>query len=212
MNDFCVQDERERELQEQGYTKADKVYFRIGRAIFVIDTLSKDFTEGEAAGTPIGAAAKFNNPEIDFDEERLRVLQELFGSTKFLRVACEGDPDCGFAGKSEVLLTGYRGGLDDVIVEGKLLQTVHGSGEDIMRNFSEFLDWRSRWISVPRWETYEGRGYRIKYDTPLKGEFVDVADRVRSIAEKLEHKDDMPDWVKEKFQSSCQPVKDEDEE
>ncbi len=203
MNEFvCVQDEREKELQEQGYTRADKVYFRIGRAIFVIDTLSKDFTKGEAAGTPIGAVAKLNNPDLEFAEEELKQLQELFGSTKFLRLICEGDPDCGFAAKHDILLTGYRGGLDDVIVESKLLQTVHGSAEDIMRNFAESLDWRSKWISVPRWETYDGRGYRIKYDTPLKDEFADVADKVRSIAEKFEHKDDMPDWVKEKFHNS----------
>lgn len=210
MNEFvCVQNEREKELEEQGYVKADKVYFRIGRAIFVIDTLSKDFTEEEAVGTPIGAAAKLNRPGIVFAEEELELLQELFGSTKYLRVICEGDPDCGFAGKSEVLLTGYRGGLDDVIVESKLLQTVHGSGEEVMRNFAEFLDWRSKWISIPRWETYDGRGYRIKYDDILKTEFVDVANRVWSIAEKLEHKDDMPDWVKKKFHSSYQAVGEE---
>ncbi len=58
-------------------------------------------------------------------------------------------------------------------------------------------------------ETYDGRGYRMTFETELKDETKQVAEAIREVAYKLEHKDDMPDWVKEKFQSSTQPVDEE---
>jgi len=175
------------------------VFFRIGRAIFVVDTLKKEYTEEEAIETPLGLVAKMNDPELEFDKEALDLIQLLHGSTGFLRIICEGDPDCGFAGNYEVLLTGYRGGLDDVIVERKLLQTVHGSNEDIMRNFADELYRRAEWINVPRWETYDGSGYRMTFETELEDEMKRISGAIREMAYKLEHKDDMPDWVREKF-------------
>ena len=198
----CEQDTREKELLEQGYVKIEKCFFRIGRAIFVVDTLRKDYSQEEAVETPLGTVATLNRPGLEFDQEDLSMLQSLFGSTGYLRIVCEGDPDCGFAGNSEILLTGYRGGLDDVIVDKELLQTVHGSGEDIMRNFAKTVDWRSKWIHVPRWDTYDGIGYRMKSDEALESEVAILANRLREVADKLEHKDDMPDWVKEKFEKS----------
>ncbi len=195
----CAQDVREEELLEQGYVKADKVFYRIGRTIFVVDTLEKDFSEEEALETPIGTVAKLNNPGIEFNNKGLKMLQELFGSTGFLRIAVEGDEDCGFAGTSEVLLTGYRAGLDDVIVDGKLLVTTHNSQEDIMRNFADHLEWMKWRAKIPDWKTYEGMGYRMKESPELKKQIVDVVEEIRSLANTLEHKDDMPDWVREKF-------------
>lgn len=201
MDEFvCAQDTREKELLEQGYVNPEKVYFRIGRAIFVIDILSKDYTQEEAVGTPLGLSATMNNPELGLDQEALDLIQLLHGSTGFLRIVVEGDEDCGFASNSTVLLTGYRGGLDDVVVDDNLLQTVHGSDSDIMRNFADKLYRRAEWISVPIWESYDGRGHRITYETELKDEMKQVAEAIREMAYKLEHKDDMPDYVKEKFQ------------
>jgi len=202
----CAQDLREKELLEQGYVSPEKAFFRIGRAIFVVDVLTKDYSVNEALDTPLGLVSALNNPEREFDQEMLDFLQNAFGSTGFFRIVVEGDEDCGFASDTTILLTGYRAGLDDVIVDNKLLKTVHGSDEDIMRNFAEFLEWRSSWISVPRWETYEGLGYRIKHDESLKAEFVDVANKIRAIAEKFEHKDDMPEEVKERLRGST-PLK-----
>lgn len=195
----CAQDVREKELLKQGYVNPEKAFFRIGRAIFVVDILSKEFTEEEAVGTPIGLAAAMNKPDMSFDQEMLDWLQNAFGSTGYLRIICEGDPDCGFAGNYEILLTGYRGGLDDVIVDRKLLQTVHGSDEDIMRNFAEWLHWQADWVNKPNWETYEGDGgYYIQPALELEEKIRAVSDAVKELAEELEHKDDMPDWVKVK--------------
>ncbi len=195
----CAQDVREEELLKEGYVKADKVFYRIGRTIFVVDTLQKDYSEDEALETPVGVAARLNNPDTEFAKADLKILQELFGSTGYLRIAVEGDEDCGFAGTSEILLTGYRAGLDDVIVNGKLLKTVHNSQEDIMRNFAADLEWLKWRAMVPDWETYEGVGYRMKKSPELKKRVLDLAKEVRDLADVLEHADDMPDWVKEKF-------------
>ena len=142
----CAQDLREKELLEQGYVNPERAFFRIGRAIFVVDILSKDYSVNEALETPIGLVSVLNNPEQEFDQGMLDFLQNAFGSTGFFRIVVEGDEDCGFASDSTILLTGFRAGLDDVIVNNKLMKTVHGSEENIMRNFAEFLDRRSKWV------------------------------------------------------------------
>ena len=197
----CAQDIREKELQEQGYLKAEKVYFRIGRAIFVIDVIDKSFTEEEAIETPLGLTAKMNDPTFEFNPEVMNMLQNIFGSTGVLRVVVEGDDDCGFASNSEILITGYRGGLDDVIVDDKLLQTVHGSDQDIMRNFADELYSRAEWgIHVPRWETYDGTGYQIKNDKELVDEIKRLSGAIRDMAYRLDHKDDMPEEVRKKWE------------
>ena len=49
------------------------------------------------------------------------------------------------------------------------------------------------------WESYEGTGYFMKKSPELKKRIVNVVEEIRSLANTLEHKDDMPDWVKEKF-------------
>lgn len=207
MTEFvCAQDIREKELQKQGFANPEKAYFRIGRAIFVIDILSKNYTQEEAVSTPLGLAASVNNPDLEFDREELDLIQLLHGSTGFLRIVVEGDEDCGFASDSTLLLTGYRGGLDDVIVDDKLLQTVHNSGEEIMRNFADFLEWRSGHINVPRWNTFDGTGYRVSFKTPLNEEGKNLAATIREFADKLEHKDDPPDWIIEKFSDQSPKV------
>jgi len=136
----CEQDIREEELKKEG-----KTYFRIGRAIFVIDVLSKDSSLQEAIDTPLGTCAVLSgNAEKLATPEAIKLLQQLFGSTGYLRITIEGDPDAGIGGcVNEVLLTGYRFGLDDVIVDGKLLNTTHGSKAEIMRNFAEFIAFSS---------------------------------------------------------------------
>ncbi len=201
MDEFvCAQDLREKKLLEQGYVKTEKVLFRIGRAIFVIDILQKDFTRREALGTPLGLAAKINDPTFDFDKEKLDLLQEMFGSTRFLRINIEGDPDSGIKlSPNEILLTGYRFGLDDVIIDGKLFETTHGDHEQIMRNFAGWIQqmkWRTR---IPDWETYDGRGYRMKECPELEKQLMNVVGGIKALADTMEHKDDKPDYIKEKF-------------
>jgi len=204
----CAQDLREKELQELGYLNGEKAYFRLGRAIFIIDALKKDFTQNEAFGTPLGVAASLNNPGIRFDTTELEMLQNIFGSTAYLRIKVEGDPDGGISLiPNEVLLTGYRYGLDDVIIDGKLFDTTHGDHEEIMRNFADWIERRSWDTHVPDWETYEGVGYHMKECPELETQLRNVVEDIRELADKMEKKDDKPEWVKEKFRSSTPKVK-----
>lgn len=203
----CDQDLREKELLEQGYVEADRVFFRLGRAIFVVDTLAKDFTEREALGTPLGLAAKINDPGFDFDKEKLDLLQNIFGSTEFLRISIEGDPDSGIRlGPNEVLLTGYRFGLDDVIIDGKLFETTHSGHERVMRNFADWIEQKKWNTRVPNWESYDGMGYRMKESPELEEQLMNVVRDIRALADTMEHKDDKPDYIKEKFRNKSRKV------
>lgn len=200
MDEFiCTQDLREQELLKQGYVKPEKAFFRVGRVIFKINVVGNEFTDEDAESTPLGLVMRLNDPTAVLDESQKSLLQNIFGSPGSLRVVVEGDDDCGFASKDPVILTGYRGGLDDVFVEGKLLQTVHGSEADVMRNFTDYLALQKSWMNVPDWESYDGVGYHIQHDKELEGELENIIDSLRVFIEKYEHRDDMPEWVKKKF-------------
>ena len=101
MNYEGALDSRENELKKQGYVnlKDKKAYVRIGRSIFIVESIPI-ITDKWIFGFP---------PE------------------GYLRILVEGDPDAGLGRcTSEILLTGYRFGLDDVIIDGKIFKTVHG--------------------------------------------------------------------------------------
>ena len=198
----CAQDQREEELKKEGYETPKKAYFRIGRAIFTVETITKDYSLREAVGTPLGLVMAMNGNEKLQEEESLKMLQEMFGSTGYLQIICEGDPDCGFASNDEILLTGYRAGLDDVIVDRTLLQSVHGDHEQIMINFADWFENRISWIHVPRWETYDGFSYSVKSDKKLEAKGKRLAKRIREFAEEMKHLDDVPEDVKERLKNN----------
>ncbi|MFA5307580.1 MAG: hypothetical protein WC365_09085 [Candidatus Babeliales bacterium] len=112
----CAQDIREQELKTQG-----KTYFRIGRAIFVIEPIyDKDVLIK-------------HDTKTDFQ----KMIQEICGLTGYLKVTVEGDPDSGIESRNEVVLTGYRFGLGDIVADGKLLHTTHGDTNRILKNIVE---------------------------------------------------------------------------
>jgi len=137
----CEQDIREEELKKEG-----KTYFKIGRAIFVIDVLDRKQTLEETLQTPLGVATMVAGTahKLAEDEETMKMIHGLFMPTGYLRITVEGDPDAGLgACNNEVLLTGYRYGLDDVIVDDKLLVTTHGSKAEILRQNAKFMEFAS---------------------------------------------------------------------
>ena len=138
----CAQDEREEQLKKEG-----KTYFRIGRAIFIVDTTERKMSTQELLDTPLGLAtalAGTANKLIE-DEALAKEMHGLFMPTGYLRIKVEGDPDAGIAVvPNEVLLTGYRFGLDDVIVDGKLLNTTHGSRKELIKALADALE-REKW-------------------------------------------------------------------
>lgn len=197
----CALDIREEELRAQGYVKAEPAYWRLGRAIFIIDSQPIEPSAKEALSTPIGVSVVLSGgaEKLVKNAEMMKELQGIFGSTATLRITVEGDPDSHMSGSSTIQLTGYRGGLDDIILDDKLLNTVHGSHEDIIRNFAEWLEWQTGWCTIPRWETYDGVAYGMKGDLKHRKQGKALAARLRRLANELEHADDMPDWVADKF-------------
>jgi len=198
----CAQDVREEELKKEGYETPDKAYFRIGRAIFTVETITKDYSLNEAVETPLGLVMAMNGNENLQKEESLKMLQKMFGSTGFLKIVCEGDPDCGFAGNEEILLTGYRGGLDDVIVNRELLQSVHGDHEQIMINFADWFESQTSWLLVPRWETYNGFSYNMKTDKKLRAKGKRLANKIKEFAEEIRRLEVCPEEVKERLRNT----------
>ena len=200
----CAQDVREEELKKEGYETPDKAYFRIGRAIFTVETITKDYSLNEAVETPLGLVMAMNGNENLQKEESLKMLQKMFGSTGFLKIVCEGDPDCGFAGNEEILLTGYRGGLDDVIVNRELLQSVHGDHEQIMINFADWFESQTSWLLVPRWETYNGFNYNMKADKKLRAKGKRLANKIKEFAEEIRRLEVCPEEVKERLRNTLE--------
>ena len=167
----CAQDLREEELKKQG-----KTYFRIGRAIFVIERVERDeVTTEEVLGTPLGVAVALGpKPETVADPEFKRTVNELFLPTGYLKITVEGDPDAGLDLSPNIIqLTGYRFGLDDVIVDGKLLDTTHGNSRDIMRNFADWFETNDSWAEIHRQKR-------------LAGKFKRIADEIRAVAEEMD--------------------------
>jgi len=193
----CSQDLREKVLKNEGYETPEKAYFRIGRAIFTVEVVKKDYSISEALETPLGLAMGMNRNKKITEQETLNMLQEAFGSTGYLKIICEGDDDCGFASNSEILLTGYRAGLDDVIVDRTLLQSVHGDHEQIMINFADWFESRTSWIIIPKWETYDGVGYSMKADKKLRAKGKRLAKRIREFAEEVKQLEVVPEDIKE---------------
>ena len=203
----CAQDIRERELLEQGYIQAEKVFFRLGRAIFVIDAKPIEYTQEDARKTILGTAASLSNPLVEFKKEHVKLMQQICGSTGYLRIKVEGDPDSGLSlGSDEVLLSGYRFGIDDVIVNGKLLDSTHGSREEMMRNYAEKIEWGKYMAHIPNWDTFDGICYFVKSSPELKAQIESVVKSIRELADTLEHKDDMPEEVLEKWKAKIEEM------
>ena len=142
----CALDEREKELQKQGYV-SQKAYFRIGRAIFIVEPverkLSMEEMVQETLGTPIGVAVTLAGTaeKLAKDEELLKQIHEIFMPTGYLKITVEGDPDAGLnLAPDQILLSGYRYGLDDVIVDGQLLKTTHGSRSELLKSLVRVLE------------------------------------------------------------------------
>ena len=196
----CAQDIRERELLEKGYVQAENVFFRLGRAIFIITTTPIEYSQEDARGTIIGQAASLSNPFVKFKKEHVELMQELCGSTGYLRINVEGDPDAGLSLEPDkVLISGYRFGIDDVIVNGKLLDSTHGSREEMMRNYADAIELNKFMARVPDWDTFDGACYYMKQSPELKAQIEQVVESIRGLANTLEHKDDMPEEVMRKW-------------
>lgn len=186
----CELDKREKQLQDEGYTNFTKGYLRLGRALFIVDSLEKQPSESEAWQSPIGVLASLQG-ETKFDESTVKTLQEIFGSIAFLRIVVEGDPDAGLGNcRKEVLMSGYRYGLDDVLIDGKLVETTHGSKTQIIRYFIEQL--KNLDCSVPNWETYDGIGYSLKESKEIHDKLASTIHGLTEFVCLIEHKDDMP--------------------
>ena len=167
----CAQDLKEQELKKQG-----KTYFRIGRAIFIVETCERKQTLEETLETPIGTAALLAGTahKLAEDEETMKMIHGLFMPTGFLRITVEGDPDAGLGLiANEVLLSGYRYGLDDVIVDGELLKTTHGSRSEILRNFGKFVERQDFWA-------------KLEKDEKLKRKIRRTAKSILEVADALE--------------------------
>lgn len=134
----CAQDEREKELQQQGYIANGKAYWRIGRAIFIVEeTGVNPPTPKETLDSPLGLCAALSGKAQEvLKPDMAKKLQMLFGSTGKLRIIIEGDPDSGIGGSNTIEATGYRFGLDDVWIDGKLVDTTHGDKAEILRNMA----------------------------------------------------------------------------
>ena len=134
----CALDKLAEKFKREGYAVFGldgKAAFRIGRALFVIDVQPREPEPCQVLGTTIGLAIALNKgPEAVLnDPELVRTLQELFLPVAWLRIRVFGDPDALMSAPDliterpdVVLLSGYRFGLDDVVVDGELLHTVHG--------------------------------------------------------------------------------------
>jgi len=148
----CALEELAEKFKREGYTILGldgKVAFRIGRALFVIDVQPREPEPRQVLGTSIGLAIALNKgPEAVLgDPELVRKLQEIFLPVAWLRIRVFGDPDAlPFAPDliteqpNVVLLSGYRFGLDDVVVDGDILRTVHGDVlEEVRAHTSRIL-------------------------------------------------------------------------
>jgi len=154
----CAQDLREQELQKLGY-KQQKAYFRIGRAIFIVEPTEKQQTKQEllveTLQSPLGVCIGANEgiegvKKLYNDPETMKMIQRIFMPTGLLKITVEGDPDGGIGNQipNEILLSGYRYGLDDVFVDGRLLVTTHGSRFEILNNIAEFVDHLTFWSEI----------------------------------------------------------------
>jgi hypothetical protein len=150
----CALDEREKELQKQGYVNR-KAYFRIGRAIFIVEPverkLSTEEVLEETLGTPIGVAATLagTSEKLADDEKLLKQIHEIFMPTGYLKITVEGDPDAGvILAPNQILLSGYRFGLDDVMVDGELVKTTHGSRSEVVKSLAKNLEGELFWTAL----------------------------------------------------------------
>jgi len=75
MTHKCEQDIREEELKKEG-----KIYFRIGRAIFIIDVLNRKQTIEETLNTPIGVCAVLAGTAENLikNEETMKQIHGMF--------------------------------------------------------------------------------------------------------------------------------------
>lgn len=140
----CAQDIREKELIKLGYI-SQKCYFRIGRAIYIIEPATRELTaeeaKKEALNTPLGVAVALSGNAEKVDEETAKMMQALFMPTGFLQVKVEGDPDAGIDKCSdEIKLSAYRFGLDDVYINGRLFDSTHGSRKEILLTYADEIE------------------------------------------------------------------------
>jgi hypothetical protein len=156
-------DEREKELQKQGYVN-QKAYFRIGRAIFVIEPVERKLSTEEmlqeTLGTPIGVATVVagTSEKLAEDEKFLKEIHGIFMPTGYLKITVEGDPDAGVdLAPNQILLSGYRFGLDDVIVDGLLLKTTHGSRSEVLKSLAKNLEGELFWAKLEKNQKLEGK-------------------------------------------------------
>jgi hypothetical protein len=147
-------DEREKELQKQGYVNR-KAYFRIGRAIFIVEPverkLSTEEVLQETLETPLGVATIVagTSEKLAEDEKFLKKIHGIFMPTGYLKITVEGDPDAGInSAPNQILLSGYRFGLDDVIVDGELLKTTHGSRSEVLKSLAKNLEGELFWTKL----------------------------------------------------------------
>ncbi|MFH1520968.1 MAG: hypothetical protein ABID61_04950, partial [Candidatus Micrarchaeota archaeon] len=142
-----------------------------------IDVLNRKQTIEETLNTPIGVCAVLAGTAENLikNEETMKQIHGMFLPTgylrRYLRITIEGDPDAGLGSMAnEVLLTGYRYGLDDVIIDGKLIDSTHGNKAEIIKNYADYL---------------ENNSWCADKDKKLEQKMKRTAKTLRNIAEQL---------------------------
>jgi len=139
----CALDLREEEFRREGYLNLNgkKAYVRLGRAIFTIQTEPRKVELAKTLETPIGMAIAITGQTDKLTEEMVEKINEIFLPTGYLKITVEGDPDSGVSSEaSTILISGYRFGLDDIIINGKTLVTTHGDHYELIENLIDTLE------------------------------------------------------------------------
>jgi len=176
---------------EEQLKEEKKTYFRIGRAIFIIEAKTKPLTKPNIYETPLGATlAAVGDPELKQNQQLQEKLRDLFLPKGHLKITVLGDPDAGLGERKDIIrITGYRFGLDDVVINGKTIRTTHGNKFETVRNLldevEKILIWNCEHF-IPAEE-----GYYIEFDQKEINHIKRLINELREINEKLERRHEL---------------------
>jgi hypothetical protein len=114
--------------------KYPKKHYEIGRASFDVEVVDTPLNTPEEASKTLLGLALGHDPKLLKKKDVRADCQYLFHSTGMLRITVTGDPGAGIMYDPAVIdITGFRFGLDDVFIDGQLVQTVHRDPKDVIK-------------------------------------------------------------------------------